>query len=467
MRRALPFVIVLLAVLATPAAASAAPKLSIDDASVTEGNSGAVNLRFTIKLSEAVAVPVTVEYATADGTAKAPGDYATTSNTATFLPNQTSAGVDVPIVGDTTDEPDETFTVKLSNPAGGSATIDRGTATGTIVDDDPPPSLRVNDRTVNEGTTAPNTLNFTVSLSKASGKTVTVNYATSDVTAVAGSDYDAVAGSLTFDPGQTSKTVAVKTRPDTVSESSETFDLRLSAPVNATIADGRGVGRINDDDGSPQLRIADVRLPEGTNVLSQFAVPVTLSAVSGRSTTVKYSTANGTARAGVDYQGVAGTLTIPAGQTVGTILVPVFGDSIHEPDRYFEVRLSSASGASIADSRGRVTIVDDDVVNVAPRITSLRFVPRVLPRFGVATIRLVVSERALVRARVQRVLPRQFGGFRFVTVRRLVFVANPGLREVRFAARRLPAGRYRVVAVARDRTGLTSGQRRVAFRIHA
>ena len=467
MRRALPVVLVLTALLATPAAATAAPKLSIDDASVTEGSSGAVNLRFTIKLSEAVVVPVTVDYATADGTAKAPGDYATTSNTATFLANQTSVGVDIPIVGDGTDEADETFTVVLSNPAGGSATIDDASATGTIVDDDAAPSLRVNDRTVNEGTASPNTLSFTVSLSKASGKTVTVKYATSDVSAVAGSDYDAVAGSLTFDPGQTSKTVPVKTRPDAVNENSETFDLRLSEPVNATLSDSRGVGRINNDDASPQLRIGDVRLPEGTNVLSQFAVPVSLSGVSGRNTTVKYSTANGSARAGVDYQGVAGTLTIPAGQTVGTITVPVFGDTIHEPTRYFDVRLSSPSGASIADSSGRVTIVDDDVANVAPRITSLRFVPRVLARFGVAKIRLVVSERALVKARVQRVLHRRAGGFRFVTVRRLTFVAGPGLREVNFAARRLPAGRYRVVAIARDRTGLRSGQRRVGFRIRA
>jgi hypothetical protein len=108
--------------------------LSIDSVSVTEGNAGTVNAVFTVTLSSPVSQPVTVKYSTADGTALAGIDYTSTSGTLTFAPQTTTQSITVPVLGDLLDEPNETFSVALSEPV--NATIATGTGTGTINDDD-------------------------------------------------------------------------------------------------------------------------------------------------------------------------------------------------------------------------------------------------------------------------------------------------------------------------------------------
>ncbi len=113
----------------------------------------------------------------------------------------------------------------------------------------PTPSISINDVTVTEGDSGTTNATFTVSLSKAGSNTITVDYATADGTATAGSDYTAASGTLTFNAGETSKTITVQVSGDTVDESNETFYVNLTNPTNATIADGRGVGTIQDDDG--------------------------------------------------------------------------------------------------------------------------------------------------------------------------------------------------------------------------
>ena len=110
------------------------PGASITDASLTEGNSGTTDMAFTVTLSKSSTTPVTISYATANGTATAGQDYTASSGTLTFAPGVTSQQVKVAIIGDTTVEPNETFTVTLSKPSG--ATIVRATATGTILNDD-------------------------------------------------------------------------------------------------------------------------------------------------------------------------------------------------------------------------------------------------------------------------------------------------------------------------------------------
>jgi CSLREA domain-containing protein len=132
------------------AAVGGLPTLSINNVSQNEGNSGTTPFVFTVTLSAASASTVTVNYATADGTATAPSDYAATSGTLTFAPGVTTQTITVNVVGDTTPEPNETFTVNLSTPA--NATIAAGTGTGTIVDDDaaPPPPPATNIPTLSE-----------------------------------------------------------------------------------------------------------------------------------------------------------------------------------------------------------------------------------------------------------------------------------------------------------------------------
>jgi hypothetical protein len=224
------------------------PSLSIGDVSVTEGNSGTSTATFTVSVSPASSQTVTVDYATANGTATAASDYVATSGTLTFPPGTTSSSIAVTINGDTTVEPNETFFVNLSNPT--NATLVDAQGAGTIVNDDAAalPTLSINDVTATEGNSGTSAATFTVSLSAASAQSVTVNYATANGTAVSGSDYVATSGLLTFPAGTTSRTFTVSIVGNTLFESTETFLVNLTAPTGATIARAQGIGTIVDND---------------------------------------------------------------------------------------------------------------------------------------------------------------------------------------------------------------------------
>jgi hypothetical protein len=226
------------------------PSLSIGDSTVLEGNSGTTSAVFTVSLSSAVGRPVSVQYMTLAGTATAGVDYRPTSGTLQFGPGQTTRTITVAVVGDTTYEPDETFSVVLTGPV--NATIVKARGVGTIRNDEPRPSLTINDISMNEGNTGtnpPTYFTFTVSLSEASYQTVTVDYTTADGTAtVKDDDYVPTSGTLTFAPGQTTRTITVAVVGDTTYEPDETFSVVLTGPVNATIVKARGVGTIRNDD---------------------------------------------------------------------------------------------------------------------------------------------------------------------------------------------------------------------------
>src|SRR5207249_4208197 len=146
---------------------------------------------------------------------------------------------------DTVFEPDETFFVNLSSPA--NATIADGQGQGTIVNDDGQPSISISDVSANEGNSGTTGFTFTVTLSNASYQTVTVQYATADDTATtADADYVPAPGTVTFAPGQPSQTAPVNVDRDTDVEPDETFFVNLSLPANATLADGQGVGTIQN-----------------------------------------------------------------------------------------------------------------------------------------------------------------------------------------------------------------------------
>ena len=227
------------------------PTLSIDDVSLVEGNAGTSNMVFTVTLTATGTRPtIGVFYETADGApptgATAPSDYTRVSGPLMFPSGAgtTTMTISVPIVGDTSIEPDETFFVNLSRPDG--ATITDAQGVGTIVDDDGAPSLpalSINSTTVFEGDAGTTDAIFTVSLSAPGSSTVTVSYATADGTAtVADNDYMSRSGTLTFPAGDASpKTIRVPVIGDTRIEETESFVVNLSNPVGATIADGQGI----------------------------------------------------------------------------------------------------------------------------------------------------------------------------------------------------------------------------------
>ena len=339
----------------------AAPGVSVNDVTLTEGNAGTTNAVFSVSLSAASEQTVTVDYATADGTATAGSDYVATSGTVTFNPGQTVRTFNVAVNGDTTDEADENFFVNLSNLSNATiGDITDAQGVGTITDDDAAPTLSVGDVTVTEGNSGTTSATFNVTLSAASGQTVTVNYATADGTASGGADYVAAAGSLTFAPGETSKSVNVNVNGDTLDEPNETFFVNLSSPSNATVSDNQGQGTITDDDGAAALSVSDVTLNEGNSGTTTFTFTVTLAPVSGQTVTVNYATANGTASAGSDYAAASGTLTFAPGETTKTVTVNVNGDSVNEADETFFVNLSGATNATVTDGQGLGTITNDD-----------------------------------------------------------------------------------------------------------
>src|SRR5204863_5816284 len=152
---------------------------------------------------------------------------------------------------------------------------------------------------VTEGNTGTTNAVFTVTLSAASSQTVTVDFATADGTATAGSDYVANSGTLTFNSGDITKTITVVVNGDTLNETNETFFVNLSNAVNATIADGQGLGTITNDDFTlPTISINDVSVAEGNTGTTNAVFTVTLSPASGQTVTVDFGTADGASTAG-------------------------------------------------------------------------------------------------------------------------------------------------------------------------
>jgi hypothetical protein len=223
-----------------------------------------------------------------------------------------------------------------------------------------PASLSVSDFTLIEGNAGIQYAEVRVSLDVPSTQTVRVNYNTADGTALAGSDYQAASGKLTFAPGETSKTILVSVSGDRLGEPVETFFVKLHDAKNAKIADGSGVVTIVDDE--PRLSIRDGVATEGNSGRTLMTFTVTLSVAQDETVTVNYGTADGTATtADNDYLAAFGTLTFAPGETSKTITVEVIGDPTPEPDETFFVNLSGASAnALIMDGQGFGTIRDDD-----------------------------------------------------------------------------------------------------------
>jgi hypothetical protein len=219
------------------------------------------------------------------------------------------------------------------------------------------PTIAVGDVSIGEGNVGSGLVAFTVTLSQPTSVGVQATYATADGTATAGSDYQTRSGVLVFAPGSTSQTVEVTVFGDRVYEPSETFLLDLSAPQNATLADGRGIATLTNDD--PQgLSAADVSIVEPRTGTRALNFTVTLAPTSGGTVTVQYATANGTATSPADYATAAGVLTFPPNTATRPVTVSVNADSLLERREDFTLNLSNAAGASVAYGSAAANIFD-------------------------------------------------------------------------------------------------------------
>lgn len=257
-------------------------------------------LSFEVTMSVAHGSEVRVDYATAGRTATAGEDYTETSGTLTLAAGSTLQAIEVAVLGDALDEPDEQFAVVLSNAtvqlAGGGETL---AATGTIEDDDPAPRLSIADESATEGA-GDGVMRFQVDLDGASGRTVTVSYATADQTAVAEADYTSATGVLTFAPGTVTGTVPVAILDDEHAEAEETFTMTLSGARNATLSPAAAATGTIADNGDPEPHLTSLQVagagtmyPPFDSGTLHYALP---SCSSSTVLTVKATAAPGAAR---------------------------------------------------------------------------------------------------------------------------------------------------------------------------
>ena len=227
---------------------------------------------------------------------------------------------------------------------------------------------------------------FQVSLSSVSSQTVSVHYQTTGNSAVSGADFQTTSGTLSFAPGELTKTIAVPILDDSLNEFTETFLLNLYNPVNAVIMKGQGTGSITDSDPVPTVTLNNVSVVEGNSGAIQANFGVALSSPSGKLIQLTYSTADMSATAGSDYQAASNViLNIAAGSSSASISVLVNGDTTIEPDETFALNISNPVNATINGASATGTILDDDGlklllessgpnVNQAAAIDSLLFV---------------------------------------------------------------------------------------------
>jgi len=362
----------------------------IDDLVIeSEGDVGNSIATFTVGLTAFSDFDITFDFGTQSGNNVDPFrnaissvDFVATTGTV-FLPAGTisdSVQVAIPIIGETTDEFDESFFVNLLNdliltgatPFQNFAnpqdliSISDNQAVGTIEDDDDPPTISINDAVfTSEGNAGDSgVLNFTVSLSEVSGVPISVDVFSSEDTADDSTDFDPVPLTpLNFAPGELTKTVQVTINGDTLDEPNETFFLNLTnatttTPSDPFIADNQGLGTIIDDDGVATLTLVNPgNVSEGAGTQT---FDVMLSPVSGQTVTVNYTTTNGTATAPADFIAQTGTLTFLPGDTMETISVSIVDDLVDEPAQTFSVVLSGAVNAVLANTTVTISIIDND-----------------------------------------------------------------------------------------------------------
>lgn len=290
----------------------------------------------TATLSAASGRTVTVGYATSAGTATAGTDYTTAGDTLTFAPGETSKTFSVVTAGDTLDEYDETVTLTLSTP--GNATLGTpSTATLTIVDDDPLPTVQFSAASYSFGEGA-GTVLVPVTLSAASGRTASFTFTWGHWEAELGTDYTGnpgQTGMLSFSPGQTDQNLSITIVDDSLDEyderpyiligSYEAWNGLSGSPVSPNIY-------IVDNDPPPTVQFSASTYSVSESGYGK-TITATLSAASTKTVTVGYATGDDTAKVGeYDYSAASGTLTFNPGVTSQTFYVPVSFDSLDEDD---------------------------------------------------------------------------------------------------------------------------------------
>jgi VCBS repeat-containing protein len=291
---------------------------------------------------------MTVTIGTSNGTAKAGTDYGAVNSIVSLRSGQRLKIVSIPIVDNLVANSNKTFTVALSNPSSGGSLRNPKSATVTIIDNDgnTVPNVSINNVSQNEGNAGTTPFVFHVTLSPPSTSTVSVAYATEDGDAIAGTDYTAVSGKLTFNPGETVKIITVGVHADTVDAPDKVFFVNLTSPVNATVAPAQGIGIILNDDGP---MVADDFYSTTENTPLNVAAPGVL----GNDTNVA---------------GLAMTAELASDVSHGTLVLNADGSFSYTPDANFigTDTFQYQAFDKTADSQVATVTITVQYVNQAP-----------------------------------------------------------------------------------------------------
>jgi hypothetical protein len=314
---------------------------------------------------------VSVDYTTGDSSATASTDYTATSGTLNFADGEISQSFNIPIIDDLVYEGNEGFTVSLSNPTGGAALGTQTSSTVTITENEPIPpagNLQFDSATYTAAEGIAGGL-VTINVTRTGGDfgMVSVNYATSDGTATAGSDYTLTSGTLDFADGVTNQIITVPILDDGNYEGDETFSITLSNVVGgATLgAQSSAVVTINENDPVPQsgsLQFSGPSYSVNENGVNA-TITVTRTGGSFGDVSVNYVTADGTATASTDYTATSGTLNFADGDTTSqSFTIGIIDDADYEGDETFSVTLSNITGGATLGTQtsSQVSISDND-----------------------------------------------------------------------------------------------------------
>ena len=344
--------------LAQPTLQFTASSFSVNEAA------GAVTL--TVQRQGNLEPLVGVDYATADGTAVAGLKYTAVSGTLAFGTGETKKDVVVPILNDGFADGTKTFRVTLSNPAGGAVLGARSTATVSILDNDsgiqfrfpsyPPPSPIINYPALTEDVGA---VIIGVVRGDDGNQTVTVDWATTDLTATSGLDYTGMTNTLTFAPTERLKLVSVPILNDSLKEGNKTFRVTLSNPTGGTLGSTKTTTvTIADNDQGFQFESATYSVAEDAGAVLVRVLRGTDD--TNASVTVDYATADVSATNGVDYAATHGTLSFAPGEKVKVVPVPILNDGVKEATESFRLTLSNPTGGAVLGARTTTTTTIQD-----------------------------------------------------------------------------------------------------------
>ncbi len=318
-----------------------------------------------VKLSMASTVLTTVQLAVS-GTATPGADFGVTNNqTVTFQAGETMQVVAIGEVDDALDEDDETVVLQLMNASPDLVIGPGSTLTHTIVDADAPPTVQFEPATDTVDEDVGSTT-LTVTLSAASGKQVSVAYESNAASSAVAADAVVVGapGTLTFAPGDVSKTITVTVTNDTLDENSETVVVDLVGPGNATLGTASShTLTIADDDPPPTIRftVGSSSVGEGTAAATLI---VELSTASGKTVIAPFSinAATSTADEAADFTlGTISPLTFAPGTLTQAITFNLIDDNVDEADETVVVSLNNPNNATLATpSSHTLTITDND-----------------------------------------------------------------------------------------------------------